>query len=58
GQTPLHHACRKGDEETVRLLIRHNSDIRAADSKYWQPLHITADAGHERIVRILLEHGA
>ena len=59
--TPLHLASPKGSGNTVKLLIRHGTDVNAQDGRHRTPLHLAAysrsalkgDVGH-----FLLSHGA
>ncbi|CAG9461369.1 unnamed protein product [Pedinophyceae sp. YPF-701] len=56
--TPLHHACKSGRPETVRLLLQRGVavDILAMDDR--TPLHVAANEGRAEIVRMLLQAGA
>jgi ankyrin repeat protein len=59
GQTPLHAAAARGDEEGVRrLLAGGRIDINSEDSNGWRPLHEAVHSGHVGVTRLLLQHGA
>eukprot|EP00298_Acanthocystis_sp_HF-20_P007560 c17130_g1_i1.p1 GENE.c17130_g1_i1~~c17130_g1_i1.p1 ORF type:complete len:306 (+),score=117.89 c17130_g1_i1:24-941(+) len=44
GNTLLHHACRKGDEEKVGFLLRHGADICAVNSRGETSLHVVCSS--------------
>jgi len=54
GQTALHHSCRTGNLELVKLLVSHGADIRLANRDGWSALHIAVGAGHRDVARFLL----
>ena len=56
--TALHHACRNGHLEVVKLLVEHGASIAATDGKGVTP--ILEAAGHEclDVVRFLEENGS
>ena len=60
GQTPLHLACRGGDEpralETAREIVKPEwkADLSNADSTGATPLHVAAAGGHVQMVGVLL----
>ena len=56
-ETPLHVACWKGHEKTVRMLLDHGADLKAPDGCVGFPLYAAARNGHEKIVKILLDVG-
>ena len=60
GDTPLHQAARKGDDELVAYLI-DNAEGREAfeifDTCDWSPLHTTVNNGHVSTARLLLDAG-
>ncbi|XP_068239124.1 transient receptor potential cation channel subfamily A member 1 homolog isoform X2 [Palaemon carinicauda] len=57
GQTALHLAVRKGDEQIVRRLLRCNIASGKQDSKGQNPLHIAAKMGKTKICELLIENG-
>jgi ankyrin repeat protein len=58
GNTPLHHACFKGDEAMARLLISFGADIQSPNNDKDTPLCIACLRSDENIARILVEAGA
>ena len=59
GMTPLLLAARKGNSETVRLLLAHGANVNAQDYYLaWTPLILASALGHKKVVKLLLEHGA
>ena len=60
GQTPLHLACRGGDEpralDTAREIVKPEwkADLSSADSTGATPLHVAAAGGHGKMVGVLL----
>ncbi|PVF90979.1 ankyrin, partial [Serendipita vermifera] len=56
--TSLHTACAKGDEASVRRLVRSGADTNATDVGGRSPLLYAATEGHEDIVQFLIDHGA
>ncbi|KAG4433881.1 hypothetical protein IFR05_010640 [Cadophora sp. M221] len=61
GRTPLHIACREGDEmlTVVEALLNLDADVNAQDKNDEEtPLGIAAFRGFGKIVKVLLEHGA
>lgn len=57
GTTPLHVAAGNGDAVTVRLLLKHGTQVDARDG-YGTPLHSASHEGDLETVRVLLEAGA
>jgi len=55
GQTALHHCCRAGNLELVKLLVSYGADVRLATRDGWTALHIAVGAGHQDVVRFLLK---
>jgi len=53
-------ACKSGDEETVRALLKKNPSLVNAglNEGGFEPLHYAVREGHERIVQLLLQHDA
>jgi len=54
GLNALHHCCRAGNLELVKLLVSYGADVRLATRDGWTPLHIAVGAGHQDVVRFLL----
>ena len=40
GRSPLHEAARKGSDETIGVLLKHDADINAVDRKGYTTLHV------------------
>jgi ankyrin repeat protein len=57
--TPLHYACRVGNLDCAKCLLKEGADIaaRTSDTKR-QPLHAAAENGSAEVVRLLLENKA
>lgn len=58
-QTPFHHACRSGNEDTVRLLLNQVLDPgvnigKEEDDQTWTPLHFAAVGGHGALLCLLV----
>ena len=58
GFTPLHHACRKGARDIVKLLLENNADANMASNTSITPLHFAAQLGNQEIIQLLLDAGA
>ena len=57
GETKLHSVCKKGDVETVKLLLQlPETLVNAQDHFLWTPLHEASHEGHLEVVRLLLQH--
>src|SRR5688572_24198457 len=61
--SPFFQACAGGDVNTVRQLLRQDTNLaRAVNPEAphggWTGLHTAAQQGHVGVVRVLLEHGA
>ena len=54
----LFQACRDGDLDRVRELIRHDSALVHAQYWYTQPIHFGVYANRPAVVRLLLDAGA
>ena len=48
GQTPLHYACRSGEAESVRLLLKHGANVDVVDANLCTPLHACAQFRNEQ----------
>ena len=58
GNTALHQACEKHDNQLVELLVEHGADINCRDTEGFTPLHIAAIHGQMQVVKKLVELGA
>ncbi len=59
GMTALHWSARRGDVETVQLLLYAGASVRATTRLgAYTPLLMAAQMGHARVVAALLEGGA
>ncbi|MCD6045419.1 MAG: ankyrin repeat protein 26-like isoform [Gammaproteobacteria bacterium] len=58
GQTGLHIAVSYNQQECIRLLLRKNADVNAADREGDTPLHLAVLGGNPNIVTLLLKGGA
>jgi len=56
GQTSLHIACEKGQENIIKLLLQQNNiELNIIDKNGSTPLHLACRHGHENIVKLLLQ---
>ena len=53
--TPLHLACKKGNIESVVLLLTNGANIYAQDFRLWTPLHYAVYNGHRKVCNYLLK---
>ncbi|MCA8180690.1 helix-turn-helix domain-containing protein [Burkholderia vietnamiensis] len=58
GETPLHHAARRGHLHGAALLLAHGADVHAVDEFGLTPLHHAAEQGHRDVVLQLIAFGA
>jgi hypothetical protein len=58
GNTPLHHAVIKGNEEIGLFLIDNGADVDAVNGSGSTPLMIAIDRSRTGIARLLIEKGA
>ena len=59
GQTALHQAARRGDEEAVRILLEAGVNRDPKEGRLQKtPLFLAAGEGHAGVVRLLLRSGA
>lgn len=58
GTTALCEACRCGNPDTVRILLKHGAAIAARDHHGCSPLYIAASNGHVETTRLLITSGA
>jgi ankyrin repeat domain-containing protein 50 len=54
----LHHAIKRGDETTMKLLVEKGANTEMRGKWKRTALHEAADSGNEAIMQILLENGA
>ena len=55
GWTPLHHACREGHLDMVKMLIAEfKTNVNCADSNGWTPLHHACSKGHLGVAEMLI----
>jgi ankyrin repeat protein len=58
-QPSIHEACRRGDLETVRVLIAADPKLVDADDEHsWRPIFYAGLYRREPVVRFLIEAGA
>src|SRR5690606_19205219 len=56
GYTPLHAAAFHGNDEAVRVLLKHGANARARDGRYCgTPAGWAAHAGHRATADLILE---
>jgi ankyrin repeat protein len=53
--TPLLQAVRRGDVETVRLLVQHGADLSLKNADGWTALDFAVQTQQEEIIEVLLE---
>lgn len=58
GETLLHQACLKKQEDTVELLLNNGANPNTKDNANWTPLQEAVTLGYYRICEMLLENGA
>lgn len=58
GNTPLHLAIKRKDQDLALALINQNQHIRSQDKQYYTPLHLAITYKMEDIALALIEHGA
>jgi len=56
-QTPLHLACRFGQVECIRFLLRSKADLSVLDANMENPLHLACRHGQLSAVELLLRPG-
>ncbi len=55
GETPLQVACKVGDEETARMLLRHGSDVNARSVRGARPIdHVLRLSRSKECVQLLV----
>jgi len=58
GQTPLHLACKAGNEECGKLLVEKGAKVNIKDKNGNTPLHLTAAKGIEGLSTMLIRKDA
>ena len=53
--TPLHLACKRGNKESVALLLQSGANIYAQDFRQWNPLHYSSYNGFRMVSNYLLK---
>lgn len=56
--TPLHHACKRGNVEIIKILCHYGADPTLQDEYGATPFHRAARYAPLEALKILLEHGA
>ncbi|KAG9445669.1 hypothetical protein H6P81_011797 [Aristolochia fimbriata] len=54
--TPLHHAAKRGLEQTVKLLLSHGASVTAMNDDCQTPLDLARAKGHVNVVRTIESH--
>lgn len=58
GNTPLHHAARQKQYETVSFLLNEGADVNCRNTNIVTPLHVSIFVGSPEITKLLIEKGA
>ncbi len=53
--SPLHIAARRGDIQTMEVLLRHGADYKLVDSKGCRPLHLAASNSMYKAVALFVD---
>lgn len=56
GNTPLHLAAWRGEEDIIKTLISAGSDVNKANKYGETPLHWAVENGNEKSARLLAKH--
>ncbi|KAJ6313228.1 hypothetical protein OIU77_014685 [Salix suchowensis] len=56
GGTPLHHAAKKGLENTVKLLLSHGANALVMNDDCQTPLEVARAKGYSNVVRAIESH--
>ncbi|XP_078439841.1 putative E3 ubiquitin-protein ligase XBOS34 isoform X2 [Wolffia australiana] len=54
--TPLHHAAKRGLDETVDVLLAHGANPLVANDDCHTPLDLARTKGHTKVVRLIENH--
>jgi len=59
GNTPLHFAACRGNEEIVKILLQHSKvNVNDKDVSGKTALHLACSEGHSKVCQLLLNYGA
>ena len=58
GTRAIHIACKNGDRDRIRELMKRNCFLNQKDSKGCTALMLAAAAGHDKIVKLIVDSGA
>ena len=59
GDTALHFAARRGNEEIVKILLQHSKvNVNDKDASGKTALHLACNEGHSNVCQLLLNYGA
>ncbi|CAN1180811.1 Putative E3 ubiquitin-protein ligase XBAT35 [Linum perenne] len=56
GGTPLHHAAKRGLEQTVKLLLSHGANALVINDDCQTPLEVARAKGYTNVVRAIEDH--
>ncbi|CAI0457916.1 unnamed protein product [Linum tenue] len=56
GGTPLHHAAKRGLEQTVKLLLSHGANALVMNDDCLTPLEVARIKGYTNVVRAIEDH--
>ena len=54
GQTPIHRACKTGNLDMVKLLVKHGASQNIKNNQGWFPIHLATYHGHYDILKFLI----
>lgn len=59
GDTALHFAARRGNEDVVKILLQHSKvNVNDKDVSGKTALHLACNEGHSKVCQLLLNYGA
>ncbi|XP_065651155.1 notch-regulated ankyrin repeat-containing protein [Hydra vulgaris] len=58
GWSAIHHACKNGNQEMVKLLLKNGADINLCSEDKLYPLEIASIGGNFELSSFLIENGA